>query len=324
MIQKLPASEILWRQGNDWLLGVASGHAKKAAVFFSIAPKIYAPGNTCTSLLPANGLKKELTNPVDSGEMWECPDFFPLGKKHVLLYSTAGQVVWESGELNPKGLKFHSEKRGIPDRGAYYAQKTQLDAKGNRILWGWIPEKRPDSELLAAGWAGCMALPRTLSLSTDGELEMTITPEAQSLREKGYSLAPKNGSRDSEILEPIAMDDLRAELRWKSTNKNLALTLEDRSGPWWSASFVTASSSTTVTVNGSTFEMPAAPADGHEFHLFLDGSLAELIVNRRHAITSRIYHQPNGPLRVKIGGDSKIMPFEAWSLRPISSDRLST
>ena len=96
--------------------------------------------------------------------MWECPDFFPLGKKHVLLYSTAGGVYWETGELDPKELVFHSEKRGILDHGAYYAQKTQVDDHKNRILWGWITEKRSDDELRAAGWAGCMALPRILTL----------------------------------------------------------------------------------------------------------------------------------------------------------------
>ena len=58
-----------------------------------------------------------------------------------------------------QGSKFHSERRGILDHGANYAQKTQPDAHGNRILWGWIPEKRPDPDLIAAGWAGCMALP---------------------------------------------------------------------------------------------------------------------------------------------------------------------
>ncbi len=98
--------------------------------------------------------------------MRECPDFFPLGKEHVLLYSTAGRVIWESGVLDPKELVFHSERRGILDYGAYYAQKTQLDAQGQRILWGWIPETRPEAEFSAAGWAGCMALPRVLSLGS--------------------------------------------------------------------------------------------------------------------------------------------------------------
>lgn len=314
----------LWRHENHWLLGVAFGHAKKGGCVRLYRSKDLRSWEYLHELASGKWTEKELTNPVDSGEMWECPDFFPLGKKHVLLYSTAGQVIWESGELDPKDLKFHSEKRGFLDHGAYYAQKTQLDADGNRILWGWIPEKRPDSELIAAGWAGCMALPRTLSLFTDGELEMGIAPEARALREKAYALSPKDGAHDPEIFQGIAIEDLRAEISWKSADKNFSLALEDRSGPWWSASFVTASSSTTVTVNGSTFEIPAAPTGAHDFHLILDGSVAEFLVDRRHAITSRIYRPPNGPLRVKLGADSKVFAFEAWSLRPISSDRLTT
>jgi len=65
---------------------------------------------------------------------------FSARKKHVLLYSTAGEVIWEVGELDSKELVFHPQKRGVLDHGAYYAQKTQLDSKGNRILWGWIPK----------------------------------------------------------------------------------------------------------------------------------------------------------------------------------------
>lgn len=314
----------LCRQGNDWLLGVASGHAKRGGCVLLYRSKDLRSWEYLHELASGHWTEKELINPVDSGEMWECPDFFPLGKKHVLLYSTAGQVIWESGELDPKELKFHSEKRGILDHGAYYAQKTQLDAKGNRILWGWIPEKRPDVELVAAGWAGCMALPRTLSLSADGDLEMSVAPEAQSLREKAYSLSPKSSAHDSEIFQNIAIDGLRAELQWKSASTNLTLALEDRSGAWWSSVLRTGSYTTTVTVNGVAFEVPATPADGPDFHLFLDGSVTELIIDRRHAITSRMYRQPNGALRVKLGADSKVASLNAWAMRPISPDRLTT
>jgi hypothetical protein len=113
-------------------------------------------------------------------------------------------------------------------------------------------------------------------------------------------------------------------LQWKSADKNLALALQDRSGPWWSATLATGSSTTTVTVNGASFEIPVAPSGGHEFHLFLDGSVAELIVNRRHAITSRIYRHPNGALHVKLGVDSNAASLNAWLSRPISSDHLTT
>jgi len=313
----------LWRHGDDWILGVASGHFKKGGCILLYRSKDLRNWEPLHELTIGHWTEKQSINAVESGEMWECPDFFPLGKKHVLLYSTAGSVVWESGELDPKQLKFHSERRGILDHGAYYAQKTQLDAHGNRILWGWIPEKRSDSELITAGWAGCMALPRILSLSPDGYLEMTVAPEAQSLREKSYSLSPKKSATDTEVLQFILIEDLRAELAWKPAAQNFALTLEDHSGPWWSASIAKNSSATTLTVNGITARIPD-DATAHDFRLFLDASVAELIVDCRHAMTSRIYRKPDGPLHVKIGNHSPLVTLEGWQLRRISPDRLTT
>jgi beta-fructofuranosidase len=313
----------LWREKNNWILGVASGHFKKGGCVLLCRSKDLRNWEPLHELASQPWTEKESVNAVDSGEMWECPDFFPLGKKHVLLYCTAGKVVWESGELDPKELKFHSQRRGILDHGAYYAQKTQLDAHGNRILWGWIPEKRPDSELIAAGWAGCMALPRVLTLSPDGELEMTIAPEAHSLREKAYSLSPKNSAKDSEIFQFILIEDLRAELAWKTSAQNFAFTLEDRTGPWWSACLVQNNSVTTLTVNGTAMKI-SDDSSAHDYRLFLDGSVAELIVGRRHAVTSRIYRQPDGPLHIKIANDSRLASFEGWQMQPISPDRLTT
>ena len=312
----------LWREGNDWLLGVASGHAKQGGCILLYRSKDLRTWQYLHELASGKWTEKELTNPVDSGEMWECPDFFPLGKKSVLLYSTAGRVVWESGEFDAKELKFHSQKRGILDHGAYYAQKTQLDAQGNRILWGWIPEKRPDAELVAAGWAGCMALPRTLSLSAGGELEMNIAPAAQSLREE--LLNPKNIARSSEALQHVAIEDLRGELAWKTPSASFALTLEDQTGPWWSVALTQKDPAASLEVNSATFEFPSMPGNANDFHLFLDGSVAELIVNGRHAITTRIYRQPKGPLRIKPAKDFNPDSFQAWRLRPISRDRLTT
>ena len=314
----------LWRQDDSWILGVASGHFKKGGCILLYRSKDLRAWEPLRELASGHWTEKQSINPVDSGEMWECPDFFPLGNKHVLLYSTAGSVLWESGELNPKKLKFHSERRGIIDPGAYYAQKTQLDAHGNRILWGWIPEKRPDADLIAAGWAGCMALPRVLSLSDAGNLEMSVASEVHSLREKAYSLSPKNSAKNSEILKFILIEDLRAELAWRGFAPNFALTLEDHSGPWWSVSLTQNNSVTTLAVSGAAIEISGDASSPHDYRLFLDGSVAELVVDRRHSVTSRIYRKPDGPLHIKIGGDSRLESFEAWQLRPISPDRLTT
>ena len=120
--------------------------------------------------------------------MWECPDFFPLGDKHVLLISTMGKVRWKVGTY--ANQRFTPEKEGVVDWGAYYAAKTMLDANGNRILWGWITETRPDADLIAAGWAGAMSLPRVLSLNSENELQMNVAPAVQQLRTAHTSITP--------------------------------------------------------------------------------------------------------------------------------------
>src|SRR5206468_2826250 len=121
-------------------------------------------------LIEEAGPGKTAVNPVDSGEMWECPDFFELDGKNVLIYATMGLVRCKVGTYRDR--RFHPEKDGVVDYGAYYAAKSMLDAKGKRVLWGWIPERRPESEHKAAGWAGVMALPRELTLACDGSLRM--------------------------------------------------------------------------------------------------------------------------------------------------------
>ena len=319
----------LWREGENWFLGVASGLSKQGGRVLLYRSKDLRQWEYLHPLASGQWTGKESVNPVDSGEMWECPDFFPLGKKHVLLYSTAGQVLWESGQLDRKELIFHTERRGLLDHGAYYAQKTQLDAKGNRILWGWIPETRPEAEFSAAGWAGCMALPRVLSLNSEGVLEMQVAPAAQSLRAKSFILPRRNASvsETNHALEEIQIENVAGEIAWKTKSLNSEFTLLDRSGTWWSVKMAARGDAAVIlTVNNTSFELPLRSASEIEFHLFLDASVAELICNRQHALTTRIYRKPNGPLHARISDNDLFAPtlLEARQLHPISPDRLTT
>ena len=52
---------------------------------------------------------KDSTNPVDTGDMWECPDFFPIGNKHVLPHLHDGQGPLESWHLRESEI--HARKR---------------------------------------------------------------------------------------------------------------------------------------------------------------------------------------------------------------------
>ena len=57
-----------------------------------------------------------------------------------------------------------------------------LDARGRRILWGWIRERRSEKAQREAGWSGVMSLPRVLSLRSDGRLGIAPAPELETLR----------------------------------------------------------------------------------------------------------------------------------------------
>ena len=318
----------LWRDRDVWYLGVGAGVRRQGGRVLLYRSKDLRRWEYLHPLASGKWAGRENINPVESGEMWECPDFFPLGSKHVLLYSTAGKVVWETGGLDSKDLVFHSERSGVLDHGAYYAQKTQLDEKGNRILWGWIPETRPEAEFAAAGWAGCMALPRILSLNRQNDLEMRVAPVVQSLREiRKLSFTPQTSREErARTIRAVGIVNLSAELLWKAESVPFSLTLADSSGGWWSIKAVASGAGITLQVNEKSFELPPQSAGELKFHLLLDASVAELLSNDLHVLTSRIYRKPTGPLRIQMEDSSlsSLTAFEAWQLRPISANRLTT
>jgi beta-fructofuranosidase len=315
----------LWRDADSWYLGVASGHRKQGGSVLLYRSKNLREWEYLHVLTQGQWTGREAVNPVDSGEMWECPDFFPLAGKHVLLYSTAGGVYWESGNLDPKELVFHGERRGILDHGAYYAQKTQLSARGDRILWGWIPEKRPDDELRAAGWAGCMALPRMLSLNPEGELEIRFAPELQALRRRSFPTDGFSTEERVEAAQRIEITDVCGEFFWSTRAAQFELILADEAGIWFGLAVDLQDAASKVTVNGNTFDLPPTKSPQHNFQLFLDASVAELIWDSKHVITTRIYRKPDGPLRVsRASSFVKFSQLSMWQLRGISDNRLTT
>jgi beta-fructofuranosidase len=313
-------------KAEPWYCGVASGQFKKGGRVLLYESTNLRDWKYLHPLAEGEWTGREHTDPVGSGEMWECPDFFPLGTKWVLLYSTAGNVFWEVGDLDPKELVFHSQTRGILDHGAYYAQKTQLDGHGNRILWGWITEKRPDAELLAAGWAGCISLPRKLSLGADNDLEMVVAPEARSLRHQTFEIPNELSASDrTSRARDIEIKDVCGEFFWMSDAQKSNFCLADQSGPWITVALDTGPDGPKLRINDKTVKIPSTTRPLREFSLFLDASVAELICDREHAVTVRIYRKPNGSLKLCSDTSSaNLFQFSAWQLHPISTDRLTT
>ncbi|PYU87202.1 MAG: hypothetical protein DMG51_03055 [Acidobacteria bacterium] len=173
-----------------------------------------------------------------------------------------------------------------------------------------------------------MALPRVLSLGSSGDVLMHTVPEVYALRAKSFIRQGPRAALSHIALSAldVKIENLCGEILWSTASSRCNFTLEDRSGPWWSVeSLPQGSSAARVTVNGISAELPWASHHNLEFHLFLDGSVAELICNHMHAFTVRIYRPPNGPLRFR-PNDGPLGAFsslQAWQLLPISADRLT-
>ena len=143
-----------WREADGWYLGVGSGVRGEGGcvlLYMSQDLRNWQYLHRLASGKP-NGLKT--ANPCDSGEMWECPDFFEVDGHHCLLYSTEGKVFWTTGQYDPREHRYTEKRKGVLDHGAYYAPKSFLAPGDRRVLWGWIQERRPEAEFAAAGWAG--------------------------------------------------------------------------------------------------------------------------------------------------------------------------
>jgi beta-fructofuranosidase len=313
----------VWQEGQEWLLTLGSGiKGRGGNVLLYRSPNL-RDWTYLHPLIQGEGNGRSSTNSVDNGDMWECPDFFPLGDRYVLLVSTMGKVRWKIGTYRER--RFTPEKEGIVDFGSYYAAKTQLDREGRRVLWGWIPETRPETEYRAAGWAGLMSLPRTLSLGTDGGLEMSVAPAVNALRTNRSRVpAGSTGAQKQKLMSAVRIRNLSAELHLEteSGTKFRLRLVGERGEPFADVAYDPAQKNTELRVNRISAALPGSGLVS--IRLFLDGSALEVFANRKAAVTARIYTETADALRLEVENLDALRSVDVWQMRPISKDRLTT
>lgn len=159
------------------------------------------------------------------GKMWECPDFFKLDCKDVLIispialtrdgdkYCNTSSCVYILGDFDFENCKFDYHKVEEIDAGFdFYAPQTMIDDKGRRILIAWMQmwgRKMPTHELQHQ-WAGAMTLPRELKL-INGKLYQNPVEEMKNYRVNEVSY--KNVVvKDKLSLEGIEGQNIELEL----------------------------------------------------------------------------------------------------------------
>ena len=283
-----------------------------------------------------------------------CPDFYPLGDRHMLLFISHNLgCQYYIGRYADD--RFHPETHGRMtwvDR-AFFAPESLVDERGRRIMWAWIFEGTPRAVQEAALWAGTMSLPRVLWLGDDKTLRMAPPEELASLR-----YAPREGCdvavpADGEVvLEGVTGCDLELELEMSAadaTQFGVAVCCSPNGEPegkpesgertliYYDAltkhlavdttqSSVERDPRTPQEVSDQVGALPQAieagplalaPGESLRLRVFIDRSVVEVFANDRQAVMRRIYPTRADSVGVRLfarGGVAQVKTWRAWAM----------
>jgi beta-fructofuranosidase len=332
----------VWKERDGWYMAIGSGIKGAGGLVLLYRSKDMTRWEYLHPLCAGSKVQiSDGNDPVATGEMWECPDFFPLGSKHVLLVSTRGSVFYSVGAYSRH--TFRPEMQGNADLGGeYYAARSMVDDRGRRILWGWIREGRSEAAHRSAAWAGVMSLPRLLSLAEDNSLRFEPVPELEVLRGRHFHLddwmvtpqsQPPLHDASGDALEIAAefeshnADEFGLKVRCAPDKSEFTLISYDRAARQLRLDRQRASLSADASKGVQAGPFDLAPQEALKLRIFLDGSVVEVFANGRACLTSRIYPTQMESLGLGIfarGGKAKIRSLDAWVMQPISKDRLTS
>lgn len=316
----------VWKEDDAWLMLIGSG--------------IEGAGGTALLYTSPDLIHWKYLHPLfvgdrdKNGRNWECPDFFPLGDKHVLVVSPHGTTRYFIGRY--QDYRFAPEQEGLFDLSfLYYAPKSFLDGQGRRIMWGWLREARTQEAYVAAGWSGAMSLPRELTLASDGSLRVRPVPELQVLRGQSQCVTDLEVSPDApgrfdgiegdglEIMAEIEPGDAhRVGISVRGTPDDAEQTRVFYNAADGRLGINQEKSSLSSDGEHEIKEGPFRLEEGEtlKLHIFLDRSVIEVFANDRACVTGRVYPTREDSLQVGTfarGGKGVLKSLEAWPVESI-------
>ncbi|MCX6898844.1 MAG: GH32 C-terminal domain-containing protein [Verrucomicrobia bacterium] len=285
-----------------------------------------------------------------------CPDFFPLGGKHVLIshvHRPWNHLQYYIGRLDKKAERFLPESHGYMSwpGGSVCAPETLLDGKGRRIFWGWIMEAGPRTN----GWGSVATLPRVLSLADDNSLRIEPAPELEVLRcnprhRENLTVSGELPLKDvrgdcleiSAVIEPGDAKEFGIKVRCSPDGAEQTAIVCTPSAQTLKTELAKSTLDPQVTYVWANenwakeHNMPAdkrfakeqvapfelKPGEPLRLRVFLDRSVLEIYANDRQCITQRIYPSRADSLGVALisrGGNAKVKSLDAWDISPTNS-----
>ncbi len=331
-----------WRSGDTYYC-IAGGHIVQsgkpkrnpAAFLYSSPDMVHWTflGSMCSRYSDNGQIDADVAPGVNLGTNWECPLFFPIGDKHHVLEVSVNGTAYTIGEF--KGNKFTAGTWHTLDHSdAFYAPHTFVDAKGRRIIIGWVRTSRhPD-------WIGCFSLPRVATDRGDGTLGIEPVPELSILHGKhvyvesvtipedstkplisSKPLAAISGSRSIECRFKISLiESADGELVPPTFELQLYDAIEGQHQIMGCLGYEPDDALLFVGNKSAAFRAESCE-DSLDIRLFIDRSVVEVYVNGRWVITNDLQISPASKITLHVangGGAAFVVEdVDCWEMRSI-------
>lgn len=280
------------------------------------------------------------------GTMMECPNFFQLGDKFVLIYSPMGmpqrKCVYLTGTFDYEIGRLHWNVMGEVDWGFdYYAPQIFSDPTGRTLMFGWIgswpfmPWNHLKYDTSDAKWCGSISLPRVLSLCDDGRLKFEPAKETELLRTgnaRTYTGVILNDSEpffyqagddnihceiEAELEVTAAVSSIEFELRAVG-EQSTKLILDLRRGEM----VFDRTKSGTIEALARTCSFESAGKDRIRIRFFLDSSSMEIYADDGRTVMTNNVYSAEGETKLSVraaGGSCKIAEMRTYGLSKVIS-----
>jgi len=236
-------------------------------------------------------------DPIWTGEMWECPQFFPLGDRYLL-----GISVWHAEQTQYcayflgdfDGTRFSPTCAGRLDFGPdYYAATSMRDPRGRQLMWGWSWEALTTEARRESGLAGCLTVPRVVTLQDE---TLLIEPAEELAGLRGTHVGHHAGlvSRDEAVmlavvskpcydveleLVPDAAQRIELELHASGDGRERTVVYLDISSGEAGVDTTASTLATFARTGVSRARLPLQPDQPVRVRVLADGSILEVFID---------------------------------------------
>ena len=298
---------------------------------FRSAGRTFVTFKSCGGLV-CEAQDRELTQWKYAGKMegvdGECPNFFPLNDKWVLVRSTR-PLSYLVGDFDAQTVRFdRSGALGVMDYGfgqnppkdrswtrGLYGTNAFADKDGRRILLGWICGFKPKR-----GWNGCMSLPRILTLDEDNHLIQTPAPELKRLRGRHHEIKTLVLNREARRLHAVRGDAMEIIAEFAAGDAK-AFGLKVRQSESGEDAITIGYANGNLNVGGTEVPLKLeAHGKTLKLHVFIDKSVLEVFVQDGATSVTRVEYPGEEDLGVSVfaeDGGVTLESLDAWEMKPI-------